>query len=126
VGTWILRSRSSSSRLAPALALGQQQHAVGRAVQVLLQRRQRLGGAAAHAHIGQRAGPVHRLAAAQGQRHGRRCGEELLDLQEAPGRQDGPLRVVLQEAVALARVGPEALQGLVHLAVQHQAGLRAR
>ena len=42
------------------------------------------------------------------------------------GGRIGPLAVVLQEAVALAGVGPEALQRRVDLAVQHQRPSRAR
>ena len=53
--------------------------------------------------------------------------EELLGSQEQLlGRQERPLGVVLQEAVALARVGPEALQRRVDLAVQHQRRRRRR
>ncbi len=55
-----------------------------------------------------------------------RQGEELLDLEEdLVRRQDGTLGVVLQEAMPLAGVGPEAVQCLVDLAVQHQRGGRA-
>jgi hypothetical protein len=63
-----------------------------------------------------------RRAAAQAQlRVPAAGGEELLRAQEQRlGRQDRPLAVVLEEAVALAGVGPEALQRLVDLAVQHQ------
>ncbi len=106
----------------PALGFGGDQHAVRRARQVPLQRRQRLAGAAIHAEVGQRAAPVHRLVAAQRQRGMGLCSrEELVDLQEHVfGRQQRALLVVLQEAVALARVGPEALQGLVDLTVQHE------
>ena len=54
------------------------------------------------------------------------AGEEVLAAQEQLfGRQQRPLRVVLQEAVALARVGPEVLQRVVDLAVQHQRGIVA-
>ncbi len=62
------------------------------------------------------------LAAQRQQRVRAAGGEELLGLQEQRlGRQDRPLAVVLEEAMALARVGPEALQRLVDLAVQRRA-----
>jgi hypothetical protein len=112
--------------LAAAVALGHQQHAVRRG------RRCCSSGAAARwrrgrRQVGQRARPVHgslprsaSVACACVQR------EELLGRQEhLLRRQDRPLGVVLQEAVALARVGPEALQRLVDLAVQHQRGVRS-
>ena len=52
--------------------------------------------------------------------------EELVGFEEDVfRRQQGALGVVLQEAVALLGVGPEALDGFVHLAVQGQAGLGA-
>jgi hypothetical protein len=65
--------------LAPALALGHQQHAVRRGAQVLLEGVQRLGGGAVDADVGQRARPVQLAAAAQRQRGMRlRQREELL------------------------------------------------
>ena len=114
--------------LAPAFALGHQQHAVRGRVQVTLERGQRLGGVAVHRHVGQRPGPGDRasgVVAAQRQRGmSLRAGEELVGLQEDRfGRQQRPLRVVLQEPVALAGVGPEVLEGGVHLAVQNQRGV---
>ena len=100
-------------------------------------RRGPAGAAAARARRGRRSGRAGRLGPGRGavvaRRAARSCacspqrGEELLGLQEQRfGRQDRPLAVALQEAVALARVGPEALQRLVDLAVQHQRRVARR
>jgi hypothetical protein len=112
---------------AAAFALGHDQHAVRRVGHVPLQLGQRLGRAAVHRQVGQRPRPVHGFAAAHGQRGMRlREREELLRLQEELfRRQDRALPVVLQETMPLARVGPEALQRLVDLAVQRQHGVVA-
>ena len=98
--------------LAPAVALGHQQHTGRRLAQVGFQRMQRLGGAAVHAHVRQGPCPLHRFASTQGQRGmWLREREEVLRPQEQGlGRQDGALGVVLQEAVAVACVRPVALQ----------------
>jgi hypothetical protein len=111
--------------LAPALALGRDQHARRGFGQVAFELGQRLRRVAVDRHVRQRPRPVHQLAAAQGQRRMRlREGEELLAAQEQLlGRQDRAFGVVLQKAVALARVGPEAAQRGVHLAVQHECGI---
>ncbi len=122
-------------RLAPAFAVGHQQDAVGRRVDVALQARHRGGGAALDADVGQRARPSHGFGGlvlavcrgarwAQGERReSTRRIEELLALHEDVfGRQDRAIRVGLEEAVAFARVGPEALQRVVDGAVQHQRG----
>ncbi len=100
--------------LAPALALGDDQHAVRRRCDVVLQR----GAAARRAPrstlrsgSGRAQASARVVAAAQRQLRMRVAArEELLGLEEQRlGRQERPLGVVLQEAVALARVGPEAL-----------------
>jgi hypothetical protein len=112
---------------APALRLGNDQHAVARGADVDLQFLQRLGGTSVDPEVGQRPGPgrigrTFGASTAQAQGGVRGCQrEEVIRLQEEIfGRQDRPFAVVLQEPVALARVGPEALQRLIDLAVQHQ------
>ncbi len=109
---------------APAFALGDDQDACRGRRYVPLQAAERFGRAAVDAEVGQGDGPGRgALVAASHQqlRAVAATGEEFLGLQEDRlGRQDRPLPVVLQEAVALARVGPEALQRRVDLAVQHQ------
>jgi hypothetical protein len=121
-------------RLAPALGVGHEQHAVGRLLQVTAQARERLRGTAVDGDIGQRPRPggvrgrrvggrrarLRRAGGPQRQRgESARRLEELLGREEdVLRRQDRALRVVLQEAVALARVRPEALQGLVDGAMQ--------
>jgi hypothetical protein len=114
--------------LAAAGRLGDDQHPVRGRGQMGLQPPQRLGRAAVGAQVRQRAGPVDRpLAAHRELRVHVAQREEVLGLQEQVfRRQDGALRVVLQEAVALARVGPEALERFVDLAVQHQLRLLAQ
>ena len=91
------------------------------------------GGAAVDADVGQRRAPSRArvVAAARAAPSVRmpaaaRAKNSSARRNSASGRQDRPLRVVLQEAVALARVGPEALQRRVELAVQHQRRLRRR
>jgi hypothetical protein len=100
--------------LAPAFALGDDENAMRRRRDVILQALQRLGRTAVDAEVGQGGRPGCRLVALAAQRElgvlaaGR---EELFRLQEERlGRQYRPLAVVLEEAMALARVGPEALQ----------------
>ena len=107
---------------APALGLGDDQHAVRRRGDLVLQARQGLGRAAVDAQLGQGAGPRHVVAAAQ-----RELGVPVAQREEVFGleeqlfrRQDRPLAVRLQEAMALARVGPELPQRLVDLAVQRE------
>ena len=64
--------------------------------------------------VARRAAPSSRMA--------RAAAKKLLGLEEQQlRRQQRPLRVVLQEAVAFAGVGPEALQRGVDLAVQRPA-----
>jgi hypothetical protein len=126
-GTWILWSRSSSSRLAPAFALAHQQHAVGRAVQVLFQRRQRLVAPRLTLTSGsgraQSTGSLPRTDSTA-------CG---CVARRTPPRSGRSRRAAGWAARGRAAgsggargVGPEALDGLVHLAVQHQAGLSPR
>jgi hypothetical protein len=89
---------------------------------------QRVGGAAVHADSRAAAAPSPSsplprstsVAWALARAKNSSAQEQLL------GRQQRALRVVLQKAVALARVGPEALQRLVQLAVQHQRGILAQ
>ena len=111
--------------LAPALALGQQQHLVRGAVQVAAQAGQRLLRATLDAQIGQGPGVVHGLSLVnrqRGQRMG--AGEQLLGAQEDGfRRQDGALGVGRQHLVAFARVLPKALQGLIHRPQQGHARL---
>ena len=115
--------------LAPAFALGDDEDAMRCRRDVVLQALQRLGCAAVDAEVGQGGRPglgVVALAAQREQRVRAAGGEELLGLEEQRfGRQDRPLAVVLEEAMALARVGPEALQRLVDLAVQRERRLAA-
>ena len=94
-------------------------------------RRAAAGGAAARARRDRRqvgrARPGRLAASAHNELRGLAGPrEELLRTQEQfLGRQDRPLAVVLQEAVAFAGVGPEALQRGVDLAVQRQRGAAA-
>jgi hypothetical protein len=112
---------------APAFALSGDQHAGPGRREVPLEQGHRLGGVAVDGHVGQRPRPVHRLHPSHHQRRVRlRQREELLGAQEdVLRREDRALGVVLQETVALARVGPEARQRRVDLAVQHQRGAGA-
>ena len=98
--------------LAAAFAFSGDQYATATVLEVMLQRRQGLGGAAVHTHIGQALHPVQRLCPEQGQAGmGLRAGVELFDpLVQRFRWQDGPLGVVLQEAVPFAGVVPEPLE----------------
>ena len=82
---------------------------------MLLELLQRLGCAALHAEIGQRPGPIDGILAPHCQRGMRLCErEELFRLEEDVfRRQDGPLLVVLQEAMALTVPGLRAQRHLL-------------
>ncbi len=117
--------------LAPAVAFGQQQHALRRGTDVGLQPRQRVLGAAHHGQVGQllelrvvrhvfHTGAQRQLGVLVG------LGVELLGAQEQRfRRQGGVVRVALDQAVAVARVLPEALEGRLQVAVQHHGGFVA-
>jgi hypothetical protein len=109
---------------APAFALGDDEDAMRRRRDVHLEALERLGCAAVDAEVGQDGRPRLRVVALAAQRQQRvrgAGGEELLGLQEQRfGRQDRALAVMLEETMALAGVGPEALQRLVDLAVERE------
>ena len=115
VGGSMRLSRSSSSRLSrrPSLSatISTRSFEVPTCTCSFLQR---LGRAALDAQVGKRAGPGvrQRRPSSAPRTDSAACSpasaEELLGLQEQFfRRQDRPLSVVLQKAVALARVGPE-------------------
>ncbi len=118
--------------LAPAVAFGQQQHAVLRVADVRMQARQRILGAAHHRQIAQllEVRVVGHVLHARPQRELRMrvgAGVELLGAQEQRfGRQRGPVRVALHQAEAVLRVLPEALEGRLQVAMQHHGGVLSK
>ncbi len=120
----VMVAQQVEQALAAAFAFGDDQDAGRGRGQVLFECLQRLGGVAIDGHGRQGPGVFDRLRAAQYQGRMRvREREEVFAAQEDLfRRKDRPLRVVLQEAMALACVGPEANQRRVDLAVQHHGG----
>jgi hypothetical protein len=113
--------------LAAAFAFGDDEHAVLGGAQVQLQALERVGRAAVDTQVRQWAGPLDGLLAAH-REHGMCIGEReeiFLPQEQILRRKDGPLAVVLQETVALAGVDPEALEGVVDVAVQRHRSVRA-
>ena len=127
----VARVQEIQQALAPPGAFGQDQHAVLRVAQVVLEFRERLFGAADDGdgrnglefnvrRRGFACRPDRQLRMLVGLR------VELLGTEEQRfGRQRGPLTVALHQPVAVARVLPEALEHRLQVAVQHHGGLAA-
>jgi len=134
-GRWVdaARTQEVEQAFTPAIAFGQQQHALGARVgQVGLEAGQRVFGAAQHGQVAQllHAGAVVDVDAAGADRElGVLVGSavELLDAQEQGlGRQGGAIGVTLDQAEAVLGVLPEALEGWLQLAMQHHRGIGAQ
>ena len=115
-------------RLASAGGVGAHQHTRGLVEQQRFQVDQRIFSAAIDRYIGQVSGEGGRVGrrgvALQYQSRQRLCADEELFFrqEQVRWRQQRPLAVMTHEVVALGSVGPEAANGLVHIAREGKLG----